>query len=626
MSDRFFEGTRVGRYELITRLSVGGMAELYLARLDGLGGFQKLVALKTILPDVQDDEQFVKMFLDEARLSAELSHPNLGQVFDLGREPNGPLYLAMEFLAGRDLGAVLKALQQTGQRLPVAMVGRIVRDVCVGLHAAHSHTDGAGQPRPVIHRDVAPKNVMVTFDGSVKVIDFGIAHAGGRRTRTQTGIVKGTPAYMAPEQLTGGRPTASVDVYAVGVMLHECLTGQRLFSASAPLARYEEISAPSTLNPEVPEALDAVVLRALRVEPAERYGSTRELARALSEALPRMAEADDLAELMRALFPGQQASIAALAESARRGAPSPVQLDELARSGVFPIPSAARPATTRKVVPQPRPSAPAPIPASRRTLLVLAGAGAAGLVVAVLALASVDREPPVVAAPPPPVVLVTTSAEEEQRLMAQATEQIAALALDEATLTLRQCKKAGATCPRARALLDRLDDERGAGRLLRQARDALAANDTQKASTMIEAARGTKLFEPQYSSLLQELSARSNQPGLSPSPRNGALTQSPRNGARSQKTQELALALLDDARLELKAGQLNTAIELLRRCETMDPMNADCTVLLASSYARRGSQDDNPKDNERAKEKYRRFLESAPRDDRRRPKVEELLK
>ncbi|MDX2013566.1 MAG: serine/threonine-protein kinase [Myxococcaceae bacterium] len=671
MTDRFFEGTRVGRYELVTRLSIGGMAELFLARLDGLGGFKKLVALKTILPDVSNDERFREMFLDEARVSAELSHPNLGQVFDLGQEPEGPLYLAMEFLTGRDLGAVLKACQSVGRPLPLAVTGRIIRDVCQGLHAAHSHTDGRGQPRPVIHRDVAPKNVMVTFDGAVKVIDFGIAHAFGRATRTQTGIVKGTPSYMAPEQLTGERPTVSVDVYAVGVMLHECLTGRRLFTPDAPLARFSPITPPSAMVPGLSPALDAVVLRALEVEPARRFQSTRDFAKALSEAMPRMAEADDLAELMQALFPGQHASLTALSESARQGDPSREQLAEVARSGVYSIAALTRPETPVRADtdPESKPQArsrvveqPAVVPPPRSTTTATErprvtetrelttplpqgwtwalGAAAAGALVLVAANALWSDDEPAVKEPDGRSALAQvpsrqvsgnepdTSPEAEARMVAEARALLERLQTDDAELLLRQCTRAGKGCPEAVRLIEQLHDERGAGRLLRQAREALGRGDLSTASTMLEAAKGTKLFATPYAALKAELEAkrlpleRSSAGGVVIDGTQAPTTERARSPAGTQGPVDQLLA---EARAANKERRYGVAIQLLNRCLQLDSLNPECNVLLASTYAGRGAQDSSESDNQRARQYYLRFLAVAPADDQRRPRIQAIL-
>ena len=427
MYDSVFSGERVGRYELVTRLSLGGMAELFLARLEGPGGFQKLVALKRILPDIARDAHFVTMFLDEAKVSAELNHPNLGQVFDLGQDPeSGELFLAMEFIAGQTFRVVRSALAAKGERLPFPVTARVLRDVCMGLHAAHTHLDPRGGPRPVIHRDIKPSNVMLTFDGFVKLIDFGIAHTSDRQTKTQAGVVKGTASYMAPEQLTQGPITAATDVYAVGVMLHECLTGESLYAGQVPVLRLvEPPRPPSALNPEVTVALDAVCAKALAIDPSERFGSARELARALTDATSGVADDEALSELMTRLFPGQRTSLAQLADTAKDPRQSGVRLSKLAHQA---LQLETRPAATRgdatkgpvpkrvKAAAKTAPMQPAPVPSeepqkpARRPsyvmlgVVLLAGAGgAAGVLHLVQRPTPLVLPPPVVAKEPPGV-------------------------------------------------------------------------------------------------------------------------------------------------------------------------------------------------------------------------------
>jgi serine/threonine protein kinase, bacterial len=318
----FDRGRRIGKYEIVTRLSVGGMAELFLAFTAGPGGFRKFVALKQILPDVQKDEHFVRMFLDEARITAALAHANIGQVFDLGEE-DGELYLAMEFIAGQNLEQILQASLKQQRPLPLGFAARAVRDACLGLHYAHHFTDSSGKPRPVVHRDVSPKNVMVTFDGNVKVIDFGIAKAKGRLGRTQVGMVKGTTGYMSPEQVRGSEQLdGRSDLFCAGIILHELLCGRRLFSGAHEgevMLKIAEAAAPSpsSLNPRVPQALSQVVMRALARAPEERFASGREMARAIEAACgPELFHEEQLAAVMRQLFEDKLQKTRALLESA----------------------------------------------------------------------------------------------------------------------------------------------------------------------------------------------------------------------------------------------------------------------------------------------------------------------
>ncbi len=291
-------GRKVGKYEILTRLSMGGMAELFLAFTAGPGGFKKFVALKQILPDVKADEAFVKMFLDEARITAAFSHANIGQVFDLGEE-DGELYLAMEYISGQNLEQIIRAAGKAQREIPWGFGLLVARDTALALHYAHHFVDPSGRPAPAVHRDVSPKNVMMTFDGNVKVIDFGIAKAKGRLGRTRVGVIKGTTSYMSPEQIRNGELDGRSDLFAVGVMLHELLTGQRLFDGANDATTMFRITqgefpSPREVNPKVPKALSEVVMRALAVNRDERFATGKELARALDAAASGGGEATEI--------------------------------------------------------------------------------------------------------------------------------------------------------------------------------------------------------------------------------------------------------------------------------------------------------------------------------------------
>ncbi|AKJ04914.1 serine/threonine protein kinase [Archangium gephyra] len=393
----FDRGRRIGKYEIVTRLSVGGMAELFLAFTAGPGGFRKFVALKQILPDIQKDEHFVRMFLDEARITAALAHANIAQVFDLGQEDD-ELYLAMEFLAGQNLEQILQASLKQQRPLPLGFSARAVRDACLGLHYAHHFTDPSGKPRPVVHRDVSPKNVMVTFEGHVKVIDFGIAKAKGRLGRTQVGMVKGTTGYMSPEQVQGSEQLdGRSDLFCAGIILHELLCGRRLFSGSHEGAvmlkiAAAEVPSPSSLNPRVPEALSQVVMRALAREPERRFASGREMARAIEAACGQeLFHEEQLAAVMRQLFEDKLQKTRALLESANGlerdtgvekpavplGAPDKEEPTERVRRVAPPVPAAAprvAKSPSGQVAPLAAPPAKTPAPVSRRASPVAAPA------------------------------------------------------------------------------------------------------------------------------------------------------------------------------------------------------------------------------------------------------------
>jgi eukaryotic-like serine/threonine-protein kinase len=282
-------GGSFGRYELLQRLATGGMGEVFLARQRGPDGFEKLVVLKTLLPHLSQNDDLLTMFKDEARLSARLVHPNICQTFEFD-QVDGTWFIAMEYLRGDDLRTLLRECGAQGRRIPVPLACRIAADAAAGLDFAHALRDEEGRPYGIVHRDISPQNVFVTFAGGVKIIDFGVAKAAGAAHRTRTGALKGKFAYMSPEQVAGAPLDARSDVFALGVVLHELLTGRRLFKADTEvetLARVGEcaVAPPSAVEPELPRSLDAVVLPALAKDPGHRYRSAHELRLALEEWL-----------------------------------------------------------------------------------------------------------------------------------------------------------------------------------------------------------------------------------------------------------------------------------------------------------------------------------------------------
>ncbi|MEW5739925.1 MAG: serine/threonine-protein kinase [Myxococcota bacterium] len=287
---------KVGRYEILTPLSVGGMAELFLAYFTGPGGFRKFVALKRILRQFREQEDFVAMFLDEARISAALSHANIGQVFELG-EADKDFFIAMEFIEGQDLSRINRAARKKGGVLPVGFSAGVMRDACHALHYAHAFKSPSGRPLPVIHRDLSLRNIMVSYAGTTKLIDFGIAKAKGSLSSTAAGMVKGSSGYMSPEQIRGEDLTGESDLFAAGAVLFELLTGRRVFQADDPTATMFKVlndapPSPRDFNPDVPKGLADVVLRALEKDKGKRFANGREMARAIEQATPCFDEAE----------------------------------------------------------------------------------------------------------------------------------------------------------------------------------------------------------------------------------------------------------------------------------------------------------------------------------------------
>jgi serine/threonine protein kinase len=280
----------LGKYSLLSRLSTGGMSEIFLATQNGMAGFRKVVVLKTILPSITGEEEFVRMFLEEARITSSFNHPNIAQVFDLGTDQD-TLFIAMEFVQGATLNEVTRACEGRAMGLPIGFALTTVRDTAVALHYAHTFVDPRGRKQPVIHRDVSGKNLMVTYDGITKLLDFGIAKSLGayRSDTTSTGTVKGTAGYMSPEQVLGEPLDGRSDVFALGVVLHEALTGKRLFARPTEEQEMravlnETAEPPSRSNPAVTYPIDKVAMKALSLRRDNRYASALEFARALESA------------------------------------------------------------------------------------------------------------------------------------------------------------------------------------------------------------------------------------------------------------------------------------------------------------------------------------------------------
>jgi len=317
-------GDIIGAYEVVTQLQSGGMATLWLARRRGAAGFTRPVVVKVIHPHLASDDDFVSMFVDEAKIAARIDHPNVVHVEELNEE-EGRLYLVMEYIHGVSLAELAKALRRQRRAMSPTLATAIAIRVADGLHAAHETCDDTGQLLHVVHRDVSPHNVLISYRGHVKVIDFGVAKARGRSIQTQGGSLKGKIRYMCPEQASGQHVDRRADIYSLGVVLWELLTQRPLFRAESEIELISMVRAPIVrppreLNPAVPRALEEAILRALAISRDARPATARELKQLLTDAVPDAAglDATRIADLVHATVGDL---VATRAEALRTSAP-----------------------------------------------------------------------------------------------------------------------------------------------------------------------------------------------------------------------------------------------------------------------------------------------------------------
>jgi serine/threonine protein kinase len=278
-----------GPYRLVQQIAVGGMAEIHLAKTHGIAGFEKYVALKMIHPNFSQDSHFIQMLIDEAKITVQLQHVNIAQTFDLGRVGD-TFYITMEYVDGADLYRLLRRSSEQDRLFPIALGAFIGKEVASGLDYAHRKRDHNGQPLGIVHRDVSPQNVLISYAGEVKLVDFGIAKATMRARQTAAGVIKGKYYYMSPEQAWGEPLDHRTDIFSAGILLYETLTGQMLYLEEdlhklLDRVRRAEIPPPSTLRADIPPQLDAIVMRALSKQPEGRYQSAAELAHELERFL-----------------------------------------------------------------------------------------------------------------------------------------------------------------------------------------------------------------------------------------------------------------------------------------------------------------------------------------------------
>jgi serine/threonine protein kinase len=329
-------GEPFGKYVLVKRIAMGGMAEVCLARLQGTAGFNKLVVIKQVLPSFAESPQFVEMFLDEGRLAARLSHPNIAQTFELGEEA-GRHYIAMEYVSGESLYAILKRCRELSMMLPLAAVLRVEMQLLEALDYAHNVTDDAGAPLHVVHRDITPSNVMVTHQGAIKLLDFGIARAATQVHRTEAGRVKGKGGYMAPEQCRSSKVDHRADIYGAGAILYLMATGMKPFEhlpvGTDLMGQMNATMEGSFLKPrEVKKDLDArleaIIVKAMALKPDDRYQSAGEMLDALehfASAASVLPSPRELGELVKKFFPprGDETHDLSREPSSSRATPGP---------------------------------------------------------------------------------------------------------------------------------------------------------------------------------------------------------------------------------------------------------------------------------------------------------------
>ncbi len=284
-----FEPEVFGRFYLVDKIATGGMAEIFKAKTFSEGGFENLVVIKRILPHISENADFVEMFIDEAKVSAALQHPNVVRIYDFGKIHDN-YFIAMDCVEGKDTRGILRKLGRLKRHLPTRFAAFIAHETAKGLHYAHTKTDIQNNPYGIIHRDISPSNILVSYEADVKIADFGIAKAESNAYQTRDGVLKGKYEYMSPEQAEGKSLDKRSDLFSLGIILYECLTGRRLFKTDAEVKTLEKIRScdfrpPRKYRPDIDPKLEAIVLKALSKHPEDRFQSGSEFADALREYL-----------------------------------------------------------------------------------------------------------------------------------------------------------------------------------------------------------------------------------------------------------------------------------------------------------------------------------------------------
>lgn len=283
-----FKPRQFGKYQLLDRIAVGGMAELFRAKLTGAQGFEKLIAIKKILPNLSGEENLVTAFIDEAKLAALLHHENIIQIYDFG-SMDDQYFIAMEYLFGKDLRTISRTARDKDQPLEMENILYIMSRICAGLDYSHNLKDLQGKPLNIIHRDINPQNILITYEGQVKIIDFGIAKAASHNTQTRENLIKGKLAYMSPEQANGQTIDHRSDIFSTGIILYELLADRRMFTGETmhvlSLVREAQYDPPEEVIPDLPSELNTILHRALEKDPDDRYQSAGEMLADIEEYL-----------------------------------------------------------------------------------------------------------------------------------------------------------------------------------------------------------------------------------------------------------------------------------------------------------------------------------------------------
>jgi serine/threonine protein kinase len=503
--------TYIGKYRVVQFIGAGGMAEVWLCRRSGIGGFEKPVVIKRILPAYAADEDFVRMFLDEARVAAQLNHPNVVQVYDIDTIDGVP-FIAMEYVQGPSFQAMLGRARKTGQTgVGIATAVRVVSDIAAGLDYAHNATDTDGEPLGLVHRDISPHNILVSMDGTAKLLDFGVAKSRGRLSTTQVGTVKGKISHMAPEQATNQDLDHRADIYSLGVCLYEATTGRLPFVGDNEVQRLMQIVAgdfprPSELVPGYPPELEQIVLAAMKRDREERTPT----AHAMHEALELFAS--------QAHLNTSHTSVKLkLTELFPRGEVAP------AKGGLTPTPSSPRPSFTpgsayrsppRQLTddekaalaaagirtgntPPPLPVAPPPpegeevelntqtlnlgppeVPARSRALPIAVGVAAALVLVIGAVLVATRRDERPMPTPSPAKVVTSAARDQEVRAtLAAATKALQSRQFGAAAAVLREAHARPAADATLDAKVSALLDQAEAALTVEKARTLLGAKD-----------------------------------------------------------------------------------------------------------------------------------------------------